>query len=36
MYRRLQSLLLVTAEALRRLFLALLNDALPTAQFVLL
>jgi hypothetical protein len=35
MYHRLQSLLRGTAEVLRRLFLALLNDALPTAQFVL-
>jgi len=35
MYHRLQRLLLGTAEVLRRLFLALLNDALPTTQFAL-
>jgi hypothetical protein len=35
MYHRLQNLLLGTAEVLRRLLLALLNDALPTAQLAL-
>jgi len=35
MYHRLQSLLLGTAEVLRRLFLVLLNDVLPTTQFAL-
>jgi hypothetical protein len=35
MYHRFQSSLLGTAEVLRRLFLALLNDVLPTTQFAL-
>lgn len=35
MYHRLQSLLLGTAEVLRLLFLALLNEVLPTTQFAL-
>lgn len=35
MYHRLQSLLLGTADVLLRLFLALLNDVLPTTKFAL-